>query len=81
MVASMPVTIRSAASSQPRWRSIITPDRITEPGIDHVLVGVLRRGAVGGLEDRVAVTSLMFAPGAIRCRRPARRTHRTDSRH
>ena len=29
---SMPFVTRSAASSQPRWRSIISPERITEPG-------------------------------------------------
>src|ERR1700737_3615260 len=32
MAPSMPLTIRSAASSQPRWRSIRSPERITEPG-------------------------------------------------
>ena len=33
MAFSMPVMMRSAASFQPRWRSIISPDRITEPGL------------------------------------------------
>ena len=32
MAPSMPLIIRSAASFQPRWRSIISPERITEPG-------------------------------------------------
>ena len=33
MVRSMLCSIRSAASFQPRWRNIMTPDRITEPGL------------------------------------------------
>ena len=31
----------------------MTPDRSTEPGVDLVEAGVLRGGAVGGLEDAV----------------------------
>ena len=32
MVFSMALMIKSAASFQPRWRSIISPERMTEPG-------------------------------------------------
>src|ERR1700693_2543788 len=33
MVFSMPALMRSAASVQPMWRSIISPERMTEPGL------------------------------------------------
>ena len=63
MAPSMPLMMRSAASFQPRWRSIISPERMTRAGVDLVEVGVLRRGAVGRLEDGVAGDVVDVAAG------------------
>ena len=54
--------IRSAASVQPRCRSIISAERISEPGFHLVLAGVLRRRPVRGLEHRDR-SRRDFAPG------------------
>ncbi len=63
MAPSTPLTIRSAASSQPRCRSIISPDRITEPGLTLSWPAYFGRGAVGGLEDGVAGDVVDVAAG------------------
>ena len=55
--------IRSAASVQPMWRSIISARQDLGARVDVVLAGVLGRGAVGGLEHRDV--SLRLAPGAM----------------
>ena len=62
---SMPFTIRSAASSQPRWRNIISPERITEPGL--TLSWPAYFGAVPCVASNTAwpVTSSMLPPGAM----------------
>ena len=60
---SMPLMMRSAASIQPRWRSIISPERMTEPGLTLSRFGVLRRGAVRRLEDGVAGDVVDVAAG------------------
>ena len=54
---------RSAASLQPMCRSIISPREDHRARVHLVEVGVLRRGAVRGLEDRVAGLVVDVAAG------------------
>ena len=55
--------IRSAASTQPRWRSIISAERISEPGL--TLSWPAYFGAVPWVASNIATSSERFAPGAI----------------
>ncbi|MNH28574.1 hypothetical protein D3C79_887500 [compost metagenome] len=55
--------IRSAASVQPMWRSIISADRITEPGLTLSCPAYL--GAVPWVASNMATVSDRLAPGAM----------------
>ena len=58
-----PLVIKLAASSQPKYSSIITPLRITEPGL--ILFKPACFGAVPCVASKIAALSPIFAPGAI----------------
>ena len=62
MAFSSEVRIRSAASFQPMWRSIISAERIRSRG-SAVLARVFGRGAV--VASKHATESDMLAPGAM----------------
>ncbi|MCY1453939.1 hypothetical protein D9M71_709660 [compost metagenome] len=55
--------IRSAASVQPMWRSIISADRINDPGLTWSLPAYF--GAVPWVASNMATVSDRLAPGAI----------------
>ncbi|MCY1427471.1 hypothetical protein D9M71_433180 [compost metagenome] len=59
----MPLMIRSAASLQPMWRSIISAERMTEPGF--TLSWPAYFGAVPWVASNMAMVSDRFAPGAM----------------
>ncbi len=62
MVVATDSMIIFAASRHPMWSSIITPERMTEPGLITSLSAYF--GAVPWVASKIAALSPMFAPGA-----------------